>query len=243
LTEKDSVNYIRFMAKEAARYNMSTGLKNSDAILPQVQDVIQFAVNEECAAMGECNVYKNFLKSKPVFHIEYTKTKSAESAGSGGALGQGSRSGSSSGSKGNKGSSSGFGGLFGSGGKGGRQGKNNVVVPRAENAENAESAAITKFCTPTNAPDLGPKFSTVIKIEALDGWVRFCDGRVVTTRISNFDDPKGKYAAEEEEQIPARGGGFSSKQAPGGRGGGSGAPQWGYASRREDNYDDDSFDD
>jgi hypothetical protein len=237
------------MAKEAARYNMSIGLKNSDAILSQVQDVIQFAVNEECAAMGECSIYKSFLKSKPVFHIEYTKTKSAassgyESAGSSSSFGgfgqssnSGSRSGSSSGSKGaggNKGSG-GFGSLFGK--KGNGNSKNNaVVVPRAESAE---SAAIQKFCTPTNAPDLGPKFSTVIKVEALDGWVRFCDGRVVTTRINNFDDPKGKYAAEEEESIPVRGGfGGASKSGAGARGSGSGG-QWGYPSRVEDSNDDD----
>jgi Glycoside-hydrolase family GH114 len=48
----DSVKFVRFLAKEAARYNMSTGLKNSGAILPQVADVIQFGVNEECMAMS-----------------------------------------------------------------------------------------------------------------------------------------------------------------------------------------------
>lgn len=62
---------------------MSIGLKNSDSILPQVQDVVQFAVNEECAANNECSVYQAFLMSKPVFHIEYTTVKSGSSSGFG----------------------------------------------------------------------------------------------------------------------------------------------------------------
>ncbi|KAF2673611.1 family 114 glycoside hydrolase, partial [Microthyrium microscopicum] len=69
LTEQDSINYVKFMAAEARKYNMSIGLKNSVQILPKVQSVIQFAVNEECAANGECGGYKQFLGSKPVFHI------------------------------------------------------------------------------------------------------------------------------------------------------------------------------
>jgi len=227
LTSKDAVQYVRFMAKEAARYNMSTGLKNSGSILGQVQDVIQFAVNEECAAMNECTEYKTFLRSKPVFHIEYTKTKSAgsaELAPSGGQAAQGGARGGGfggNGGKANKGSGGGLGALFGFGG-GKKNGKSNVVLtPRAVELETAETAAFQKFCTPSNAPDLGPKFSTVIKIEALDGWVRFCDGRVVTTRISNFDFPKGKQS-EEEDRGSRGGGGFSlgkGNNKGGGRGG------------------------
>jgi len=53
----------------------------------------------------------------------------------------------------------------------------------ALDTSNSEALMLKNYCTPTNAPDLGPKFSTVIKVEALDGWVRFCDGRVATTRI------------------------------------------------------------
>lgn len=61
------------MADDAARYNMSMGLKNSLALIPKIQNYVQFAVNEECVKNKECGGYKNFLAmGKPVFHIEYT---------------------------------------------------------------------------------------------------------------------------------------------------------------------------
>ena len=51
---------------------MAIGLKNSMDILPDLTPIMQFAVNEQCAAFGECNSYSAFLASgKPVFHIEY----------------------------------------------------------------------------------------------------------------------------------------------------------------------------
>lgn len=75
LTMQDSITYIKKLATEARSHNLSTGLKNADAILPSVASSIQFAVNEECAiGGGACNAYTSFLKAgKPVFHIEYVK--------------------------------------------------------------------------------------------------------------------------------------------------------------------------
>jgi hypothetical protein len=71
--EADSVQFLKFMADDAASYNMSMGLKNSISLIPKVQNYVQFAVNEECVKVKECQGYKNFLaKGKPVFHIEYT---------------------------------------------------------------------------------------------------------------------------------------------------------------------------
>jgi endo-alpha-1,4-polygalactosaminidase (GH114 family) len=60
------------MANEAKSLGLGIGLKNALAIVDSVADVIQFAVNEECAAHHECNLYNNFTAAgKPVFHIEY----------------------------------------------------------------------------------------------------------------------------------------------------------------------------
>jgi hypothetical protein len=60
------------MAAEAAKYGMSTGLKNALEILPAVIPDIQFAVNEECQAGANCAQYNPLLAAgKPVFHIEY----------------------------------------------------------------------------------------------------------------------------------------------------------------------------
>ncbi|KAF2403107.1 hypothetical protein EJ06DRAFT_472511, partial [Trichodelitschia bisporula] len=82
LTEADSINFIKFMAAEAAQYNMSTGLKNAIAILPKVEEYVQFAVNEECVQNKECGGYRKFLNSgKPVFHIEYTADGTASRGG------------------------------------------------------------------------------------------------------------------------------------------------------------------
>src|SRR5258708_2469820 len=71
LTQQDAINYILFLAGAAAKHNMGIGLKNALEILPQVQDKVQFCVNEQCAQFDECNKYNDFLNSKPVFHIEY----------------------------------------------------------------------------------------------------------------------------------------------------------------------------
>ena len=61
---------MRKLAAEAAKYGMSTGLKNAEEIIPSVIDVVQFAVNEECVTVdGGCGAYDGF--GKPVYHIEY----------------------------------------------------------------------------------------------------------------------------------------------------------------------------
>jgi hypothetical protein len=69
LTAQDSTNFMRQLAAEAAKYGMSTGLKNAQSILGSVQDVVQFAVNEECKTVTkDCDVYNDFVTAKPVFH-------------------------------------------------------------------------------------------------------------------------------------------------------------------------------
>lgn len=61
------------MATVAHENNIAIGLKNALEILPRVQSVVEFAVNEQCAAVeiAECSRYSTFVKTKPVFHIEY----------------------------------------------------------------------------------------------------------------------------------------------------------------------------
>ncbi|KAE9978869.1 hypothetical protein EG327_007207 [Venturia inaequalis] len=76
LTADDAVTYIRKLAGYAHSLGMGMGLKNVQTLLPRVMDVIQFAVNEECAlADGECDPYLDLIKAgKPVFHVEYAST-------------------------------------------------------------------------------------------------------------------------------------------------------------------------
>jgi hypothetical protein len=72
LTTSDSTGFLKRMATLARSYGMSTGIKNGMDILSSVQNDVQFAVNEECMANEECDVYNSFIASgKPVYHIEY----------------------------------------------------------------------------------------------------------------------------------------------------------------------------
>ncbi|KAF2403538.1 hypothetical protein EJ06DRAFT_282217 [Trichodelitschia bisporula] len=82
LSKLDAIVYLRKLAREARRYNMAIGLKNAQAILKQVDNEIQFAVNEECVQMEECEDYKSFVSptfstGKPVLHIEYVNARLA----------------------------------------------------------------------------------------------------------------------------------------------------------------------
>ena len=60
------------MAEEAKNLNLAIGLKNAIDIIPDVVDVVQFAVNEQCHEYSECEAYKPFTDAnKAVFNIEY----------------------------------------------------------------------------------------------------------------------------------------------------------------------------
>ncbi|KAH8595570.1 glycoside hydrolase superfamily [Bisporella sp. PMI_857] len=75
LQQSDAVNYIKFLSTTAAKYGMKTGLKNSIGIIPDVLGVVDFAINEQCSVMIECDRYGPFINAgKPVFHIEYPAT-------------------------------------------------------------------------------------------------------------------------------------------------------------------------
>lgn len=63
---------MSFLSSEAAKYNMSTGLKNAGAIISSVLDDVHFSVNEQCIQYDECNTFSAFVDAeKPVFNIEY----------------------------------------------------------------------------------------------------------------------------------------------------------------------------
>ncbi|KAK5987402.1 hypothetical protein PT974_11529 [Cladobotryum mycophilum] len=72
LTKQDSIDYMKFLHKEASSFHMAVGLKNAGDIIPDLLDVIDFSVNEQCAQYTECETFSAFIKAgKPVFHIEY----------------------------------------------------------------------------------------------------------------------------------------------------------------------------
>jgi hypothetical protein len=72
LISTDSINYVEFLANEAHARNLSLGLKNAGAIIPNVIDGMQWSVNEQCVQYNECSTFAPFIQQgKPVFHVEY----------------------------------------------------------------------------------------------------------------------------------------------------------------------------
>ncbi|KAI4201151.1 MAG: hypothetical protein LQ350_003466 [Teloschistes chrysophthalmus] len=75
LKVSDAVAYVTFLATEAQARNLSIGLKNAGTILPQVESLMQWAVNEQCVEYDECELFESFIQhGKPVFHVEYPES-------------------------------------------------------------------------------------------------------------------------------------------------------------------------
>jgi len=73
LTAADQLDFNRFIAAEAHARGLSVGLKNDLAQLSDLVDDFDWALNEECFAYTECDVYSStfIAAGKAVFHAEY----------------------------------------------------------------------------------------------------------------------------------------------------------------------------
>ena len=80
ITKAQQLSYNRWVATEAHNRGLSVGLKNAVALLGDLKNDFDFAVNEQCYAYGECGTYTNtFLaQNKPVFNQEYLDPDDAE---------------------------------------------------------------------------------------------------------------------------------------------------------------------
>jgi hypothetical protein len=75
LTAGDQLTYNRRLAALAHSLGLAVGLKNDVEQAAALAPAFDFAVNEECAAYGECAALKVFTAArKPVFHVEYEGT-------------------------------------------------------------------------------------------------------------------------------------------------------------------------
>lgn len=191
------------------------GLKNADEILPHVQDVIEFAVNEECMTYnGSCSQYEPFVnpkewyaRAKPVYHVEYVShtivngTNSTTNTTELTAPTSAHR-------KRQIGLLNPFAliagllkPLFPSYRHSGIDpvfGADKVIIAN-ENYPNLTQFELRKELCAGNKPALGRRLNTIIKAMNLGGWVMYCDGEVVTTitRPSNnghVDAPAGYNA-------------------------------------------------
>jgi hypothetical protein len=153
LTKADTITYLGKLSKEAQKYNMATGLKNAEELLPQVQGMVQFAVNEECASMSNsdgCDPYLPFLDAgKPVFHIEYAKYKVNNQTGKVTLTSD-------------------------------KSGLRTMASDKLEQLYCLETG-LPRSRRKALGKVQGARFSTVTKVLGLNGWVLYCDGTQATT--------------------------------------------------------------
>ncbi|KAI9337305.1 hypothetical protein BDR26DRAFT_864155 [Obelidium mucronatum] len=75
ISDQDSVDYINWLTGTVHDLNLAVASKNGGlfyATHPELVSKFDFAVVEECAASGNCNLYDVFVKAgKPVFAADY----------------------------------------------------------------------------------------------------------------------------------------------------------------------------
>ena len=68
----DQLDFNRFIAEQAHSRGLAVGLKNDLDQIPQLVDLYDFAVNEQCHEFDECDALTPFIAAgKPVFNAEY----------------------------------------------------------------------------------------------------------------------------------------------------------------------------
>ncbi|KAG9234424.1 glycoside hydrolase superfamily [Amylocarpus encephaloides] len=76
LTRQTALDFLNFLAAEAHALKLAIGLKNAGDIVKDTTSLLQWVVNEQCVAFGECALFRPFIdEGKPVFHIEYISEK------------------------------------------------------------------------------------------------------------------------------------------------------------------------
>jgi hypothetical protein len=64
--------YTSWLFAEVHSHNMAAGIKNSQELFPTLENVADFAINEQCMDFNECGLYKPFTSSnRVVFNVEY----------------------------------------------------------------------------------------------------------------------------------------------------------------------------
>lgn len=73
LKAADQLAFNKMLADLAHERGLAIGLKNDLDQIPQLADIFDFSVNEQCAEYNECDTLKPFIaRNKPVFNIEYS---------------------------------------------------------------------------------------------------------------------------------------------------------------------------
>lgn len=73
LTYQEQVVFNRFLAQSARTRGLSVGLQNDVDQIPDLRDDFDWALNEQCFEIGECDGLRPFVEAgKAVFHVEYS---------------------------------------------------------------------------------------------------------------------------------------------------------------------------
>ncbi|KAM5344040.1 hypothetical protein ACJ41O_012577 [Fusarium nematophilum] len=71
LTKSDTISYVKFLSTEAAKYYMTTGMKNGGSITKSVIAYVGFCINESCIRYAECDLYAPYIEAgKPSISSE-----------------------------------------------------------------------------------------------------------------------------------------------------------------------------
>ncbi len=73
ITAADQLAYNRWLSEQAQARGLLIALKNDPDQVPDLVDVFDLAIVEDCAAFDFCEVFQLFIEGgKPVFQVEYT---------------------------------------------------------------------------------------------------------------------------------------------------------------------------
>ncbi len=76
ITKEDQIRYNVWIVNKAHEYGLSMGLHNDADQVTDLVDYYDFAVNDECVRLNECEKYLPFVENnKAVFTVEYTGNK------------------------------------------------------------------------------------------------------------------------------------------------------------------------
>lgn len=71
-TLDDQKQFVKVLANEAHKRNLTVALKNNVELIEELADYFDLVINEECFQYNECDGYRPMIeKGKPVFNAEY----------------------------------------------------------------------------------------------------------------------------------------------------------------------------
>lgn len=78
LTAATNADYVNYLAIYSHTRDLAIGLKNAPELINATLNNVDWEINESCATYNECDLFQPFIQAgKPVMHLEYTASGSA----------------------------------------------------------------------------------------------------------------------------------------------------------------------